>query len=108
MFLDTADPALVERVATGMSAAPPDIALSALEEGRSYGRELQQGLRELRARKIAINARPKPTDAEAQTYGIEIMRMSGVGHFLMMEDPETFNRLLAQAVEKCVRYTTAR
>jgi pimeloyl-ACP methyl ester carboxylesterase len=30
------------------------------------------------------------------------MPTTGVGHFLMMEDPQTFNRLLAQALEKCV------
>jgi pimeloyl-ACP methyl ester carboxylesterase len=30
------------------------------------------------------------------------MSMTGVGHFLMMEDPQPFNRLLAQALEKCV------
>jgi hypothetical protein len=30
------------------------------------------------------------------------MSMTGFGHFLMMEDPQTFNRLLAQAHEKCV------
>jgi hypothetical protein len=29
------------------------------------------------------------------------MSMAGIGHFLM-EDPQTFNRLLAQALEKCV------
>jgi pimeloyl-ACP methyl ester carboxylesterase len=26
--------------------------------------------------------------------------MSGVGHFVMMEDPETFNRLLSEIVEE--------
>jgi pimeloyl-ACP methyl ester carboxylesterase len=30
------------------------------------------------------------------------MPMTGVGHFLMMEDPQTFNRLLAPALERCV------
>src|ERR1700674_1353304 len=30
--------------------------------------------------------------------------MSGVGHFLMMEDPEGFNHLLAQAVQNASRH----
>ena len=29
--------------------------------------------------------------------------MAGVGHFVMNEDPETFNRLLAEAVVEFVR-----
>jgi len=29
--------------------------------------------------------------------------MSRVGHFVMLEDPETFNRLLAEAVAEFVR-----
>jgi hypothetical protein len=28
--------------------------------------------------------------------------MSGVGHFVMLEDPQTFNRLLDEAVKKCL------
>ncbi len=31
--------------------------------------------------------------------------MPGVGHFLMMEDPEGFNRLLAEVIDKLVRGT---
>ena len=29
--------------------------------------------------------------------------MPGVGHFLMMEDPETFNRLLGETIEDFAR-----
>ena len=29
--------------------------------------------------------------------------MPGVGHFLMMEEPETFNRLLDEAIEDFAR-----
>jgi pimeloyl-ACP methyl ester carboxylesterase len=37
-----------------------------------------------------------------QRYGIEVVPMSGVGHFVMLEDPQTFNRLLDEAVKKCL------
>jgi pimeloyl-ACP methyl ester carboxylesterase len=30
--------------------------------------------------------------------------MSGVGHFVMLEDPETFNRLLAESIEELEKY----
>ena len=38
----------------------------------------------------------------AQRYGIEVMLTSGVGHFVMLEEPQTFNRLLDEAVQKCL------
>ena len=47
----------------------------------------------LRGRKIRV------TEA-AERYGIEVILMPGVGHFVMMEDPETFNRLLGENVEE--------
>jgi pimeloyl-ACP methyl ester carboxylesterase len=33
----------------------------------------------------------------------EVELMSGVGHFVMMEDPETFNRLLAETADELRR-----
>jgi pimeloyl-ACP methyl ester carboxylesterase len=33
-----------------------------------------------------------------------IKYMSGVGHFVMLENPETFNRLLAESIEELEKY----
>jgi pimeloyl-ACP methyl ester carboxylesterase len=38
-----------------------------------------------------------------ERYGVEVVLMSRVGHFLMMEDPERFNTLLRKAIDKFVR-----
>jgi len=47
----------------------------------------------------AINSDMQPTNLEAaEQLGMEVVFMSGVGHFVMMEDPKTFNTLLADAV----------
>ena len=43
-----------------------------------------------------------PTNVDAgreYTSSFEVVLMSGVGHFVMMEDPDTFNRLLSEIVE---------
>jgi pimeloyl-ACP methyl ester carboxylesterase len=87
-----------------MSAAPPHIAIDVREEGLGNSRNLQAGLQEVTAPKIAINAESwHPTNMTAmQRYGIEVVQMSGVGHFVMLEDPQTFNRLLDEAVQKCL------
>ena len=103
MFLPTSDPTLVEHVVTTMSTAPPHIGIGVREEGLGNGHNLQTGLQEVTAPKIAINnASCVTTNMEAaQRHGIEVVLTSGVGHFGMMEDPQTF-RLLDEAVQKCV------
>jgi len=35
-----------------------------------------------------------------QFHGVEVVIMPGVGHFLMMEDPERFNVLLKGTIKK--------
>jgi pimeloyl-ACP methyl ester carboxylesterase len=104
MFRPTSDSALVERVATDMSSAPPTVGLGALESALSYSREIRRTLRALKLPVIAINPDNSPTDTlSMQRSGVEVLLMPGVGHFLMMEDPGRFNGLLLTAVAKLVR-----
>ena len=104
MFLPNSDSTLVEWVVADMSSAPPDIALGALESAFSYSRKITHSLEELKLPVIAINAGNAPTDsASMERYGVEVMIMPGVGHFVMMESPESFNRLLSMAILKLSR-----
>jgi pimeloyl-ACP methyl ester carboxylesterase len=49
---------------------------------------------------VAMGGQFGPTDTESlQRNGVRTTLMSGVGHFLMMEDPDTFNRLLGEVIE---------
>ncbi len=99
MFAPGSDADLVEWVAADMSAAPPAIALDALERAISNEQAILAGLRALTAPVVAINPDYRPTDIEAlRRYGVKAVLMSGVGHFLMMEDPSTFNRLLGETI----------
>ncbi len=101
MFIPNSDPALVNHVVADMSAAPAEVALETLGKAISFDREILKGLRELKAPIVAINPDYRPTDVEAlQRHGVKVVTMSRVGHFLMMEDPETFNRLLARVIEE--------
>ena len=97
-FVATSDPELVERVVAAMSAAPPDTAIGAAEALGGYDRHLQAGLQGIKVPKVAINARPTNL-AAAQRHGIAVMQISGVGHFVMMEDTQAFNRLLDEALQ---------
>ena len=99
MFPPGADPGLVDRVATGMSSAPAAIALDALRNAISNGGTILDRLSGLSAPIVAINPDYRPTDeASLRRHGVRPILMSGVGHFLMMEDPGRFNRVLADVI----------
>ena len=99
MFPANADPSLVERVVSDMSAAPPDVAVAAAESAWSYRPE--PALKELGLPLVAINPDHPPTDVESMNrYGVEVVFASGVGHFPMMEHPEGFNQLLARVIQQ--------
>jgi pimeloyl-ACP methyl ester carboxylesterase len=99
MFVPSSDPALADWVSADMSAAPPEIAVDAMEHAIGNDGAILAGLRRLTAPIVAINPDHRPTDIEAlRRHGVETVLMSGVGHFLMMEDPKTFNRLLSETI----------
>lgn len=103
MFPAAADDALRDRVAAEMSAAPPSVALPALESAQSFDREIPGALRELRLPVIAINPDSPANDIESmERHGVEVVLMPG-GHFLMMEDVERFNQLLRGVIDKLIR-----
>jgi pimeloyl-ACP methyl ester carboxylesterase len=95
-----ADADLVEWVTAEVSAAPPEIAVDVMRHAVGNDRAILAVLRRLTAPVVAINPDNGHTDAESlRRYGVSAVLMPGVGHFLMMEDPETFNRLLGEAIE---------
>jgi pimeloyl-ACP methyl ester carboxylesterase len=101
LFTPDTDAELVERVAADMSAAPPEIAIDALRHAVGNEPGILAGLRELTVPVVAINPDARPTDTEAlRRHGVSTVLMSGVGHFLMMEDPDRFNRLLGEVIEE--------
>jgi pimeloyl-ACP methyl ester carboxylesterase len=104
MFLPDSDPDLMERVVAGMSSAHPQIAVPVLEHAFANDAAVLAALPELKAPIVAINADYEPNDIEAlRRHGVEAVLMPGVGHFLMMEDPATFNRLLGETIEGFTR-----
>ena len=102
-FLPTSDSALVEQVADDMSSAPAAVASGAIEGMFRWSNdESAAALRDVRVPIVLINSDYRPTNVDlGREYvsSFDVVLMSGVGHFVMMEDPETFNRLLGEIVE---------
>lgn len=100
MFPAGADSSLVERVVADMAAAPPEVAVEALGAAMAYGGEVTRTLRELDLPVVAINPAEPATDLESmEAFGVNVVTVPDVGHFVMMEDPEGFNRRLTEVVE---------
>ena len=91
-----------------MSSAPPNIGISALEEytGTIADKKMISVFKEVKAPVRCINADLWPTNIEANRRhmsSFDVSIMKGVGHFLMLERPEEFNRLLEQSIQQIVR-----
>jgi pimeloyl-ACP methyl ester carboxylesterase len=99
-FPASTDPALVERIARDMADGPPDVAISALDHLRRYDEASALARTHLPMR--LINADLWPTDLEAARRckpDMQLSVMAGAGHFLFLEEPAEFNRLLARAIQ---------
>jgi pimeloyl-ACP methyl ester carboxylesterase len=100
-FTKHSDPKLIERIAADMAEAPPAIAIAAMEDLFRY--DEAAALARTRVPVRLLNADAFPTDlAAARRYkaDVELTVMPRVGHFLMAEEPDEFNRLLARAVRE--------
>ena len=106
MFTPAADSLLVEKIAADMSSAPPEVGVSAIESISIYWNDkLTRALQQVQAPVRCINSGRYPTDIEAGSRyasSFAAVDMPGVGHFVMIEDPETFNRLLEKTVAEFV------
>jgi pimeloyl-ACP methyl ester carboxylesterase len=101
MFVPGSDPKLADQIARDMASGPASVAVSAMEQLLNY--DQGAALAGAKAPVLLINSDKWPTDLEAARRhrpDIGLAVMPFVGHFLMMEAPEEFNRLLERAVEK--------
>lgn len=98
MFVPTSDSTLVARIVADMSSAAPEVAIGLLRE---YIRWWTDPFDALALPLVAINSDMEPTNTVSlQRHGLTHMTMPRVGHFVMIEDPDTFNRLLAESIEE--------
>jgi pimeloyl-ACP methyl ester carboxylesterase len=101
MFPEGADPALVEHVATNMSAGPPEIGSALMRAFIDYDAAAAFAAVPAAIPIRCINSTMNATNIEAnRAYheDFDVITMDGVGHFLMMERVEEFNAHLAQVV----------
>jgi pimeloyl-ACP methyl ester carboxylesterase len=99
MFPPDADPVLVDRVATDMASAPPDIAIACARNARMNLGPALAGLRRLALPVVSISPAGADVDEESMVReGVRLVSMDGVGHFPMLEAPDRFSTLLAEVI----------
>ncbi len=99
MFVPKSDPKIVDSVAAKNAAAAPEIAIPCLRAAVSY--DARPTLKEVRVPAHAINSDKYPTDVAANRRhfaSYDVTLMSGVGHYLMLEDPARFSELLVKVI----------
>lgn len=102
MFPPDADSVLVETIAADMSSAPKDVAMQAFESTFEYNSRVGSIIQPLQLPVYAINANLWPTNVEGNrkyAKSFDVKFMDGYGHFIMLENPEMFNRLLTETIE---------
>jgi len=112
LFLPSSDPALVEEVSNDMASAPPEVGAPAMKRIYEWGQaDFVAALQKLDSPFCIVQAAVNMNSLET-VFGFassfpffQVTSLPGVGHFAMLEDPEGFNRLLAQAVAHLQNYS---
>ena len=103
-FLPTSDPALIDQIARDMGAAPPAAGIGAFESfAHWYNEDVERTLADIDVPIRLINSGYRPTNTragQALTASFEATLMSGVGHFVMQEDPAQFNAVMAELLNR--------
>jgi pimeloyl-ACP methyl ester carboxylesterase len=101
LFRTNADPALVDRIVQGMLRTPRAASLGTLAADMVYSPVA--ALTRLRKPVAAVNSDMAPTNVAGNRRIVPsfvLKPMTGVGHFLMMEAPAEFNRVLEETIRE--------
>jgi len=105
MFYPDTDPALQEWVLRDMAAAPPEVAMSAMEDMLNLyvTGELATMFEEIPLPVIVVNGDLWPANPEANRrhmHSFDVLVLEKGDHFLMMHRGEAFNRALEEAIRR--------
>ncbi len=108
MFVPGSAPALIDRIVDKAKEGPAAIAVACLEA--AFGYDAAPAFEAMAGPIRAINGDRFPTEREANRRHapqFDLVLMKGVGHYLMLEDPDRFEPLLARVVRDIVAEAAA-
>ncbi len=103
MFIDETDASLRDWVIADMAAAPPEVAVSAMEHmlADMVSGQAREAFARLEVPIVAINADIWPTDIDGNRQvrsDFDAVIMENTDHFLHMAEPDAFNKKLATVI----------
>ena len=107
MMVKDVNPELKKWIIDDMSSAPQRVAISALEEYTTKIENKKMGsvFREIKVPVRCVNADQWPTNPEVNRRymaSFDVVIMKGADHFLMLERPDEFNKLLDSSVKEII------
>jgi pimeloyl-ACP methyl ester carboxylesterase len=102
-FTPETDPELIDKILNDMSSAPAEVGLSAMEE--MFNSDISAALDKVKVPVYCVNADKFPTNVEAgkrHTVSFNVKTLPKTGHFLMLEKPDDFNKLLHETLKELV------
>jgi pimeloyl-ACP methyl ester carboxylesterase len=105
MFAPKADTALESHIASDMASCPPDVGIGAMGDMMNY--DPAPAVQELKIPIRCVNADLWPTNVEGNkklAYSFDAKYLPGHGHFLLLEDPAAFNKLLDETIVEIVQW----
>jgi pimeloyl-ACP methyl ester carboxylesterase len=108
MFVPGTDGQLRQWIVNDMSAAPKEVAIKAMKEylGQYVTGEAARVFQTVKAPFYAVNTDIWPTAIESNRKHMsffDLVIMRNVGHFLMLEKPKEFNKILDQVIGKIIK-----
>ncbi len=98
MFLDAADPDIVESTALDMCSAPPEIATELLRRFGAYDQAAAMRAAAVPVRAINSTVYPTNVDGNREHGDFDVRVIEGVGHFPMLVVPGELNRMLSEVL----------
>jgi pimeloyl-ACP methyl ester carboxylesterase len=107
-FSPKSDHDLMSKIILDMVKTPKEVALGALEELQHY--DATESFKQVRLDVRVVQTTHQDVSYEVtQTHAksIWVEYLNGLGHFIMLEDPQAFNRHLANFINEFVTDTYA-
>jgi pimeloyl-ACP methyl ester carboxylesterase len=103
-------PELKKWIIDDMSCEPPHIAISAFKEYvmKFENKGIANIFREVKVPVRCVNADLWPTNPEANRRymsSFDVAIIKGCGHFVMLEKPKEFNKLLDSSIKEIIKKT---
>ncbi len=104
MFTPNSDARLIDKIVADLSSAPHEVGIGAQQAiFKWYTSECVESLPVIQVPLLCISSTMHPLNVETMQHynsAFKVVYMDDVGHFIMMEDPETFNNHLAKIVNE--------